>query len=91
MQKICCRCRHTNIKCCPVLKIVQIITLSVLLCMNFQSLINTLDIFLDQPDGIENNENCVSMDTFGMGAWEDKQCDEKLGFVCRMSGTLYTI
>ena len=39
----------------------------------------------DQPDGIENNENCVSMDTFGMGAWEDKQCDEKLGFVCRMS------
>ena len=62
-----------------------------LFCMNFQSLINTLDIFLEQPDGIDNNENCVSMDTFGMGAWEDKQCDEKLGFVCRMSGTLYTI
>ncbi|CAG2187406.1 CD206 [Mytilus edulis] len=36
----------------------------------------------DQPDGLDNGEDCVSMDT-KFGQWEDQACDVKQGFVCR--------
>ncbi|XP_052062584.1 macrophage mannose receptor 1-like [Mytilus californianus] len=38
----------------------------------------------DQPDGLENGEDCVSMDT-KLGQWEDQECDVKQGFICRKS------
>ncbi|CAC5400511.1 MRC [Mytilus coruscus] len=36
----------------------------------------------DQPDGLDNGEDCVSMNT-KIGQWEDQECDIKQGFVCR--------
>ncbi|XP_062591548.1 C-type lectin domain family 4 member M-like [Saccostrea cucullata] len=37
-----------------------------------------------QPDNYNNNENCLEI--YSNGEWNDRNCDERNGFICKLNG-----